>query len=165
MNTVWAHGDTAGPARIAVARVAVSIVVAVAAMQLFDTISTSDIRSTVPTLFDGGHSDDSLRFGAMGITLGSAVAAWLEFALLTRLASTHVRDLRPLRAMGPLITPLVSAAIVAIAMRVATDDMWPPLAALLAVGFSGLSYVGAAILLRVDAAQAVLVGPLKRLRW
>lgn len=164
LNTVWSQGDTAGPARIAFVRVVVSIVVAVIAMQLFDRLGTTDVRDALPTLFDGGELDNTLRFGAIGITLGSAVAAWLELALLTRLANSHVSDIGPLRSVVPLLPALAVAAVVALALRVVTDDMWPPLAALIAVGLSGLAYVATAVAMRVPAANAVLIGPLARLR-
>lgn len=163
-NTLWSQGDTSGPAKVALIRVIIAIAVAATAMQLFDQLGTDDVRDALPTLYDGGTRDDALRFGAMGITLGSAVAAWVEAFLLWRLADRAVPGVSPLKPLGRLVPALGAAAIVALVMRVATDDMWPPAAALLAVGLSGLAYLAVCRVRGVREVDLVLVGPLRRLR-
>lgn len=163
-NTLWSRGDTTGPAKIAVARVVVAIGVAISVMWLFDRIGTSDVRDALPTLYDEGGRNESLRFGAMGITFGSAVAAWVEAILLWRLADRTVPGVSPLAPLRGLLPALGAAAVVAIAMRFATDDMWPPLAAALAVGLSGLTYLAVCRARNVSEVDLVLVGPLKRFR-
>ena len=163
-NTLWSQGDTSGPAKVALIRVIIAIAVAATAMQLFDRLGTDDVRDALPTLYDGGTRDDALRFGAMGITLGSAVAAWVEAFLLWRLADRAVPGVSPLKPLGRLVPALGAAAIVALVMRVVTDDMWPPAAALLAVGLAGLTYLAVCRLRGVGEVDLVLVGPLRRLR-
>lgn len=165
-NTIWSQGDTKGPARIAFVRVMVAIGLSVLFMQLFDRVGTTDVRNALPTLFDGGPGsrDEQLRFGAVGITLASAIAAWVEAGLLQRLAGRTIADINPLRSMRPLLPALAVGAIVALVMRFVTDDMWPPLAVVIAVGSSGLAYVVTCWATRVPAVNAVLVGPLSRLR-
>ncbi len=163
-NTLWSQGDTNGPAKVAVVRVIVAIVVAIIAMQLFDRIAASDIRDIAPTLFDPGTRNPELRFGAMGITLGSAVAAWIEAILLWRLADKAIPGVSPLRPIKALIPALVGAGLVALVMRVVTDDMWPPLAMVLSVGLSGITYLVIAWFQRIPALNVLLVGPLKPLR-
>ena len=59
---------------------------------------------------------------------------------------------------------LGASAVVAIGMRFVTDDMWPPLAAFLSVGLSGLTFVGICWLRRVPEVDLILAGPLRRLR-
>ena len=163
-NALWSQGDTAGPARIAIVRVVIAIAIAAAVMRWFDRIGTTDIRDALPTLYDGGDRNAALRIGAAGITFGSAVAAWVEAILLWLLARKAVPGISPLRPLKPLIPAMIAAAAVAILFRFITDDMWPPLAGLLSVGFAGLAYVGVARLRRIEESNLVLVGPLRRFR-
>ena len=165
-NTIWSRGDTNGPARIAGVRVAVAIGLSVVAMPFFDRIGIADVRDAFPTLdtVDPNGIDDQLRFGAMGITLASSIAAWVEAGLLQRLAARTVSGVNPLRALRPLAPALAISAVVAVVMRFITVDVWPPVALLLAVGLSGLSYVSVCWATRVPAVNAILVGPLARLR-
>ena len=162
-NTLWSRGDTKGPARAAIFRLVIGASIAVATMWFFDRVDTTDIRNALPTLFDG-ERNETLRFGAVGITLGSAVASWVEAIVLGRLASKHVSGLSPFGALRRLAPAMVAAAVVAIIMRVVTDDVWPPLAMVFSVGLAGLTYVGVAYLLRVKEVNLLLVGPLRRLR-
>lgn len=163
-NTLWSQGDTKGPARAAVFRLAVGVAVALATMWAFDSLGTADVRDAVPTLFDGGPTKESLRFGAMGITLGSAVASWVEAFVLGRLASKAVPGINPFGPLKRLLPALAVSAVVAIIMRVVTDDMWPPLAMLLAVGSAGVTYLAVCFVRKVPEINLVLVGPLKKLR-
>ena len=163
-NAIWSQGDTNGPARIAFVRVVLAIVLSVLAMPFFDRIGVADVRGAFPTLFDVETIDDQLRFGAMGITLASAIAAWVEAGLLQRLADRTISGINPLKAVGPLAPALVASSVVAVVMRVVTDDVWPPLALVHAVGLSGLTYVGVCWVKRVPAVNALLIGPLARFR-
>ena len=149
---------------MAAIRVTIAIAVAIGAMLLFDQISSSDVRNALPTLFDGGQQDATLRFGAMGITLGSAVAGWVEAILLWRLADKAIPGVSPLRPIKALIPALIGAGVVAILMRIVTDDMWPPLAMILSVGLSGLTYLIICWVLRIPALNVLLGGPLRKLR-
>ena len=84
--------------------------------------------------------------------------------MLQRLADRTISGINPLKAVGPLAPALVASSVVAVVMRVVTDDMWPPLALVLAVGLSGLTYVGVCWVKRVPAVNALLIGPLARFR-
>ena len=116
------------------------------------------------TLYDDGGRNEKLRFGAMGITFGSAIGAWAEALLLWRLAERTVPGVSPLAPLRRLLPALAAAAVVAVAMRFVTDDMWPPLAAALAVGLSGLAYLVVCRASQVSEVNLLLVGPLKRFR-
>ena len=163
-NTLWSQGDTRSPAIVAVVRVVVAIVIAFVARQFFDTIGSDDVRAAIPTLDDSGIRDSSIRFGAMGITLGSAVAGWVEGILLWRFADRAVPGVSPLKPVKALIPALVAAGLVAIGMRFVTDDMWPPLAMVLSVGLSGLTYLAVCWVRGVKEINLLLVGPLRSLR-
>jgi len=163
-NALWSQGDTAGPAKVALVRVIIAIAIAAGVMRWFDQIGTADIRDALPTLYDGGERNDELRIGAAGITFGSAVAAWVEAVLLWFMARNAVPGISPLKPLKPLLPSLAAAAVVAVLLRFGTDDLWPPLAALVSVGFAGLTYVGVAWLRGVEETNLVLVGPLRRFR-
>jgi putative peptidoglycan lipid II flippase len=73
-NAFYAIGDTKTPAWIAVLRVTVSTVVAVPAMFWLDTIAVERIVGPLP--------GDALFLGALGLSLGATVGAWVEVAAL-----------------------------------------------------------------------------------
>ena len=100
----------------------------------------------------------------MGITLGSAVAGWVEAILLWRAADRAVPGVSPLRPIKALIPALIAAAVVAVIMRFVTDDVWPPLAMVLSVGLSGMTYLIVCWITKVKALNVLLVGPLRSLR-
>jgi putative peptidoglycan lipid II flippase len=73
-NAFYAIGDTKTPAWIAVLRVTVSTVVAVPAMFWLDTIPIEQVVGPLP--------GDALFLGALGLSLGATVGAWVEVAAL-----------------------------------------------------------------------------------
>ena len=73
-NAFYAIGDTKTPAWIAVLRVTVSTVVAVPAMFWLDTIALERVVGPLP--------GDALFLGALGLSLGATVGAWVEVAAL-----------------------------------------------------------------------------------
>ncbi|WP_103019594.1 murein biosynthesis integral membrane protein MurJ [Salinibacter altiplanensis] len=73
-NAFYAIGDTTTPAWIAVLRVTVSTVVAVPAMFGLDTVALERVV--------GPLSGDGLFLGALGLSLGATVGAWVEVAAL-----------------------------------------------------------------------------------
>jgi putative peptidoglycan lipid II flippase len=92
-SAFFALQDTATPARIAVARVALSVVVGVALMFPFDRLALGE-----------------LRFGAVGLALGSAAGAWLEYGLMRRQLARRIPGHGP---RGTHLSRLVVAAAVA----------------------------------------------------
>lgn len=126
-NGFWALGDTRTPARMAVARLIVSAAVAVPTMLLLDTVPLANLSSYV---------DSQLFFGATGLAFGSAVAAWVEFGLLSR-ALTRKLDGRmmPWRAVGVMVLMAVIAALPALGLWQIAGG-WPSL--LQAVGLVGV---------------------------
>ncbi len=73
-NAFYAIGDTKTPAWIAVLRVTVSTVVAVPIMFELDTISVQAVVGPLP--------GSPLFLGALGLSLGATVGAWIEVAAL-----------------------------------------------------------------------------------
>ena len=92
-NVCYARGDTAGPARIATVRVAVAAAVGIVVMFPLDRVvvgsdgflSTTDALGLAWALPEAERSlGDAVRLGAVGLALGSAVAAWTEIVMLAR---------------------------------------------------------------------------------
>ena len=92
-NACYARGDTAGPARIAAIRVAVAAAIGTVVMFPLDRIvvgpdgllGAADAIGLAWALPAAERAlDDVVRLGAVGLALGSAVAAWVEIVLLSR---------------------------------------------------------------------------------
>ena len=106
-----------------------------------------------------------VRLGAIGLALGSAIGAWVELILLTRLLDRHLPALRSPAAV--LLGPGVAAAIafvVTAALKLATGGLPSVLAVLLTVGVGGTAYVTIAFRTGVREADMVL-RPVRRIIW
>lgn len=150
-NACFAAGDVSGPARIAGLRVTVAAVIGIALMLQFERYGVTNGSLTklgdLPAfdlLPEEIREDDDLpqRIGAVGLALGSAVAAWIEYFLLRRRVRDQLGSTRPLRAPT---TGFVGPALVAAALGGVSswllDDAAPLLAAPFVLGISGLAYV------------------------
>ena len=169
-NACYAQGDTAGPARIAAIRVAVSAAVGIVVMFPLDRIvvgpdgllGAADGFGLAWALPAAERAlDDVVRLGAVGLALGSAVAAWTEITLLSRrlgLAGA-VRS-----ALGTLATAGAVSFAATAALKLLVDG-WPvilsaPLVATAAVGaYTVVAY-------RSGVVEAhLLLQPLRRALW
>lgn len=131
--------DTRAPARIATLRVAVSALVGAALMIPLDTTGVG-----------------AVRFGAVGLALGSAAGAWVEYALLQRRLSHALPALAARRVWAPLAGAAGCGFVAAWGLRFVAEspvrDLLPAalagplLAAGTATAFGGL-YIAAARLL------------------
>lgn len=142
-NSLYALDDPRTPARIALVRVVVSSLVALAVMFPFDNIVIVGTALQVET--DATSSADFLHLGAVGIALGSAVGAWLE-VLLLRLALRW--RIGPVDLGGGSLPAFVTAALVGAAVGRVVDLLVGGLPTILAagaaVGTAGLVYLGVA---------------------
>lgn len=75
-NVFYAAGDTRTPARIAVARIALSLSLGTALMFWLDRFGVDSV------ITDAGPKGELLRLGAVGLAAGSAIAAWFEWLRL-----------------------------------------------------------------------------------
>jgi len=164
-NTLFALGDTAGPARIAAVRVGLAAAIGLVLMFPMDRVTVHagellaiDGHGWFGPLGEGirsGSPDPHL--GAVGLALGSAVAAWTELALLsrrTRLSAGVTSG--PTSVMGPLASPVASAVVIAVAARWATDGLPAVAAAPLSLLAAGSGYVAVAAATGVAEAHALL---------
>lgn len=169
-NACYARGDTSGPARIAALRVAVAAAVGVAVMFPLDRVIVaadgllggSDALGLAWALPEALRAaDDAVRLGAVGLALGSAVAAWTEIALLARRLG-HAEVLRS--ALAP---PAVAAAVsfVAAAALKGLVGTWPVIvSAPLVVAAAAAVYAVTAHRGGVPEAD-LLLHPLRSIIW
>lgn len=169
-NACYARGDTAGPARIATVRVVVAAAVGTVVMFPLDRIvvgsdglvGAADALGLAWALPAAERAlDDVVRLGAVGLAVGSAVAAWTEIALLSR------RFGSPDTVRSALGAPAVAAAVsfAATAALKLLVDGWPSiLSAPLVAAAAVLVY--ALVAFRSGIAEAhLLLQPLRRALW
>lgn len=173
-NAAYAMGDTAGPARLAALRVSLAAVLGVLFMfpldRAFIGISgveqLGDAFGLMGPLDAAIRADDSVvRLGAVGLALGSAIGAWVELVLLSRLLDRHLPSLRS--PVATLVAPGAAAAVafaVTAAVKLVAADLPALLAALLTVGIGGFTYVVVAFRTGVREADMVL-RPARRIIW
>ena len=169
-SACYARGDTAGPARIAAVRVTVAAAVGMLVMFPLDRVivgpdgllGTADALGLAWTLPTAERTlDDMVRLGAVGLALGSAVAAWTEIVLLSR--RTRLEEATILALAAPATAAALSFATAA-ALKLAVGG-WPVIvsAPLVAVAATG---VYAVVAHRNGVAEAdLLLRPLRRALW
>jgi putative peptidoglycan lipid II flippase len=121
-NVFYSEGDTSTPARIALLRITVSLMVGVTLMFPLDRVLSvngalsgfGDLTFTFSALPDAVRHDPGLpaRMGAVGLALGAAVGAWVEFAMLrTAVLERWQRDrLVRRQLLRHVVPPLVALA-------------------------------------------------------
>ncbi len=142
-NVCFAAGDAKGPARVAVVRVVLAAAAGVVLMFSFDSYAVvngsverlGDFQVLSP-LSDADRADGAVRLGAVGLALGSTVAAWVEYGILRH----RVRYLlgRRLPVKGPtgrLAVAALSAAVLGAVLAWGLE----PLPLLVAAPFSLLA--------------------------
>jgi putative peptidoglycan lipid II flippase len=139
-NTLYALDDPKTPARVAFARVVVGTVVALLLMFPFDSLVLAG------TNIERGSAAGLLHLGGVGIALGSATSAWVEFFLLrTALAWRIGRVELAGGALAPIVVSALAAAATARVLFLVIGDPPPMLAAIIglvpAMGvYFGLSF-------------------------
>ncbi|MEM8707785.1 MAG: murein biosynthesis integral membrane protein MurJ [Actinomycetota bacterium] len=173
-NASFAMGDTSGPARIAGLRVAIAAAIGLLLMFPLDRafIGADGVESLGDAVGLAGPldaelrtNDDIVRLGALGLAIGSAVGAWIELFLLSRLLDRRLPALRPPSAA--LWPPALSAAVafaVTAAVKLLTGGLPGLIAAVLTVGIGGFVYVVMCFRTGVREADMVL-RPARRAIW
>jgi putative peptidoglycan lipid II flippase len=154
-NAFYALRDTRTPARIAVGRLASSASIGAVLMLVLDGL-------TVQGVLDLPTSDRTLRLGAVGLALGSAVGAWLELALLNRALRRRDPSFRLPWAAAGRMTALSVAAAVPAAGAWWLLPPWPPFAAgAVVLAIYGAAYLGMGRALRFEEGE-VWISRLRR---
>ena len=106
-----------------------------------------------------------LPLGPVGLALGAAAGAWLEWALLYRGLRKRIGDVGA--GMSHLVRMFGAALIAALAgygVQLATTGMHHILVAVFVVGVFGVVYLVAARALNLDEATAFMDSLLRRIR-
>ena len=157
-NTCYALGNTSGPARIAGLRVGVSAVIGLALMFPLDNFAIMG-GAFVSNQPSGPH------LGAVGLALGSAVAAFVEVIFLVRLVRGSLPALPAVSLIFMRLAPAAALAfVVAAGLKLWLLDLPALLAAPLIVGLTGFLYTVMAQRSGVAEAHLIL-GPVRRRIW
>lgn len=171
-STFFALRDTRTPARVAVVRVCVAAVLGFALMIQFEPVPAQAIAGGIVTIpanaIDWGLFTDltinGRHLGAVGLALGSGLAAWVEWDLLRR--SLRLR-LGPVGPRMPVIARMILASLAATAagwgVRYFTQGMDPLFAGLLIFPAFGVVYLGTAVALNLPEADRLAAMLLRRL--
>ncbi len=153
-NACFARGDVNGPARLAALRVAIAAGAGFVLMLQLDRFGVVgqqiDKLGDLPAfglLPESVRSDPTgpQRLGAVGLAVGSAIAAWVEYTLLRRRVRRGLQSTRAYR--DPAVSLLVAAAPAAAVAGLGSwlvDGIPPLVGAPAVVGLSGAVYVGVA---------------------
>lgn len=170
-NALYARGDTTGPAAIAAVRVVGAGVLGAVLMFQLDRVGLvgsgidgllllDRLPAPLSPLPVAARTDGTLRLGAVGLSLASGAAAWLELALLRRRLR---RAGTPVRlgggTLGRLLVAGGVAAVVGGLAKAASADLHPVFALVATGGPSGCTYLLVCRLLGVPEAVS-LVGSL-----
>jgi len=173
-NASYAMSDTSGPARIAAIRVSIAAAVGLLVMFPLDRaiVGVNGIENLGDALGFAGPLDADIRrdesvvrLGAVGLALGSAIGAWVELFLLSRLVDRRLPSLpRPVRVLVPPGVAAAVAFVITAALKLVVGDLPSILAVLITVGVGGATYVFVAFRTGVKEADMVL-RPARRAIW
>jgi putative peptidoglycan lipid II flippase len=177
-NGLFARGDTAGPAKIALARVAVAAGLGLVLMFQFEQFALTGDGSWSPGDLIGGdlveqvgelpapleplpederaEADAPPRLGVVGLALGSAAGAWLEYFLLRRYVGRRIAPPPSLLASVTRLLPAAAAAAVAmVAARLVTVGAPDAVSSLAVMGAGGAAFMGIAFAMGVSEARTL----------
>ena len=150
-SAFYALRDTRAPARIAAARVAVSAVAGAVLMLQFEPIVIGSIAIPAGAFRDATIA--GLPLGPVGLALGAAAGAWVEWVLLrTRLVRSIGRCGVEAGLFARMLAAALAAAAVGHGVRILLANTYPLLAAVAtAAGFGATYYVAGGLLGLVEA--------------
>jgi putative peptidoglycan lipid II flippase len=163
-SAFFALRDTVTPARVALVRVVVALVVGAALMVQFEPVTVFGVAIAAGPL----SSLDALGLplGPLGLAAGASLGAWIEWGLLKRALRTHVGV--SLGAGGVPLTRMFAAALAAAAGAYAVGRVLTGVHALLeaavVAAVFGALYFALALVLRLPEAGAVKDAIQRRLR-
>ncbi len=174
-SALYGSGDPRTPTRMAVLRVVVSALLGVVLMMQMDRVAVTeagfrllgDLPAIAPlpdAVRATSGSGDLLRLGAVGLSVASGLAAWLEYVLLRR-AVRQVIGPNQLAGgqLGPVLVAAAIAALVGVLARPLVWDLHPLVGGTVTVGAMAAVYLVAASRLGVSEVRNVLADLRRRL--
>ena len=162
-SAFFALRDTKTPARVAGARVLAAAVLGAVLMLQFEPVTVGGLA--VPAGVFADFSIDGTPLGPVGLALGAALGAWLEWVLLFRALRARIGAAG---ADGRSLARMFGAALVAAAsghgVRLALAGAAPLLLAALVALVYGVAYFGVARALGLADARALFDSLGRRLR-
>lgn len=141
-SALYALQDTRTPARIAFIRVTLSAAVGATLMLLLERYAIGAGPVTFTASGEAAAAAGFRPLGAVGLALGAAVGAWVEWLLLRRATQQRAG---PRRGDGPRWAVLLSAAVLPALAARAVAFALPPLpsipAAMIVLGVYGAGYL------------------------
>jgi putative peptidoglycan lipid II flippase len=152
-------------ARISVLRVGLAVLIG--ALFMFPLDRWVLVGSSVERMGDLGFgplpdslrlvTDGSPRLGVIGLALGAAISAWVEYAILRGVLMYRIGRLpRMSLAARWCIVASVAIGVLAAGIRSVSDDVTPLLALLVVCGPAGLTYLAITGSVGVPEARALL---------
>jgi putative peptidoglycan lipid II flippase len=162
-SAFFALRDTATPARVALVRVLVALGVGAVLMVQFEPITV--LGRTIPAGMLASYDVAGVPLGPIGLAVGAAVGAWVEWALLKRTLDTRLgRVGAGAAALARMFAAALTAGAAAYFAHRSLANPEPLLAAALAVAVFGTLYFAVAAALGLDQARALPAALLRRLR-
>jgi putative peptidoglycan lipid II flippase len=168
-SALYGLGDTRTPALASTARVVLSLAVGVLLMLQLDRVGLVDgglaVVGQLPAVTaveQAVRTDPTTapRFGAAGLALGAAAAAWLELHLLRRTLRRRVGDVDPTGgALDVTLLAALAATATAVLGRWLLAGTPPLVQGVLALGAAGATYLLATRLLGFPAVAALAGRP------
>lgn len=148
-NTLYALDDPRTPARLALVRVVTGTVVALSLMFWMDGFVLDG--TTIAHGSEVTGAADLLHLGVVGIAFGSAVAGWVEFALLRVALRWRIGAVQFNRnRLATLFGLAIAAAVVGRLIVMAIGDVIPLVAAVPVFAVAGIIYLGGSKALGID---------------
>jgi len=162
-SAFFALRDTKTPARVAGLRVLASGIAGAALMMQFESVTLGAM--TIPAGVFADVRIAGLPLGPVGLALGGAVGAWLEWALLRRRLERRIGEVG---TGGIQLARMFGAALAAAAVghgvRIAVAGLHPVPMAALVVGAFGVVYFAVARALGLTEARVFVDSILRRVR-
>ncbi len=153
-STFFALRDTRTPARFAAVRVMTAALLGFFLMIQFEPVEIFGIQIG-PGVLGGARVGDRL-LGAVGLSLGAGLAAWLEWALLRRTLRDRIGAVGVgAGVLGRMFLAALAGAGAGWGARWALPPLHPIAAAVVILGFFGVTYFAVAAALKLPEASAL----------
>jgi putative peptidoglycan lipid II flippase len=162
-SAFFALRDTKTPARIAGLRVLTAAICGSVLMLQFEAINVGSLH--IPAGIFADVRVAGLPLGPVGLALGAAAGAWLEWALLFRALQRRIGHVGT--GGGQLLRMFLAAfagAAAGYGVRAIAAGLHPVLMAVAVVGIFGVVYFAVARLLGLSEAEVVLSSLFRRLK-